>query len=142
MGLFNKIFGPSEFQLEFQKAHSLKWFLAVKNINSVEYTYRNSKVKNSFLSSIIIFDFENDFIHLRGDIIPEVFDYQEIFQIVKHTLVEGELIFYISPVYDNEIVMKCIVRRDYILFEATRRHWIASINSNNIQCFTNSTNTF
>jgi hypothetical protein len=133
MGLLSAFIGPSDFQLKFQKAHSLHWFLTIQKITSIQYTFGNSQVKNSFLSSKIVFDFEHNCIQLEGAMVAELFDYLSLLKIISHKFIDGELVFFISSSKDNGIIMKCCVKRDCLFFEATSKYWFASLESQNVQ---------
>jgi hypothetical protein len=130
MGLFSKVFGPSQFQNEVQKANSLHWFLIINNIRDLEFSFGNSFAKQNFTSSIVVFDFLSGILLIKGDLVTEVFNYQGEFQIIKNQFVEGDLVFYLSLIADNNIVMTCSVKRDHLLFEGTRSNWYAKLQSN------------
>ena len=130
MGLFSKVFGPSQFQSEVQKANSLQWFLIINNIRELEFSFGNSFAKQNFTSSILIFDFSSGILLIKGDLVTEVFNYQGEFQIIKHQFIDGDLVFYLSMLADINIVMTCIVKRDYLLFEGTRSNWYAKLHAN------------
>jgi hypothetical protein len=130
MGLFSKVFGPSQFQSEVQKANSLQWYLIINNIRELEFSFGNSFAKQNFTNSILIFDFSSGILLIKGDLMTEVFNYQGEFQIIKHEFVEGDLVFYLSFVAENNIVMTCTVKRDHLLFEGTRSSWYAKLQSN------------
>ncbi len=130
MGLFSKVFGPSQFQNEVQKANSLHWFLIINNIRDLEFSFGNSFAKQNFTSSILVFDFSSGILLIKGDLVTEVFNYQGEFQIIKNQFVEGDLVFYLSLIADKNIVMTCTVKRDNLLFEGTRSNWYAKLQSN------------
>ena len=132
MGLFSKVFGPSQFQIEVQKANSLHWFLTINNIRELEFSFGSSYAKKNFTNSILVFDFSSGILLIKGDLVSEVFNYQEEFQIIKSQFVEGDLVFYLSLFSDNNIIMTCIVKRDHLFFEGTRKRWYAKLNAN--QC--------
>jgi hypothetical protein len=132
MGLFSKVFGPSLFQNEVQKANSLQWFLIINNIRDLEFSFGNSYVKQNFTNSILIFDFSSGIILIKGDLVTEVFNYQSEFQIIKNQFVEGDLVFYLSLFADTNIVMTCTVKRDNLLFEGTLNNWYAKLESNRV----------
>jgi hypothetical protein len=134
MGLFSKVFGPSQFQSEVQKANDLQWFFIINNIREVEFSFGNSFVKENFTSSILIFDFSSGILSIEGDLVSEVFNYQVEFQIIKHQFIDGDLVFYLSMPTNNNIVMTCIVKRNYLLFEGTRSYWYAKLYSNRSSC--------
>lgn len=130
MGLFTKVFGPSQFQNEIQKANSLHWFFIINNIHDLEFSFGNSRVKQNFTSSILIFDFSSGLLLIKGDLVTEVFNYEAEFQIIKNQFVEGDLVFYLSLLSENNIVMTCTVKRDYLVFEGTRNNWFAKLQAN------------
>ena len=132
MGLFSKVFGPSQFQNEVQKANSLNWFLVINNIKDLEFSFGSSYVKQNFTNSLLIFDFASRALLIQGDLVTEVFNYQADFQIIKNNFVEGDLVFYLSLMSDNNIVMTCTVKRDHLLFEGTRNNWYAKLHSNKV----------
>lgn len=130
MSLFSKVFGPSQFQNEVEKANSLHWFLIINNIRDLEFSFGNSFAKQNFTSSILIFDFYSGILLIKGELVTEVFNCQEEFQIIKHQFVEGDLVFYLSFIVDNNVDMTCTVKRDHLLFEGTRSNWYAKLQSN------------
>ena len=132
MGLFSKVFGPSQFQTDVQKANSLHWFLVINNIRELEFSFGNSFAKQNFTSSILVFDFSSGTVLINGDLVTEVFNYQGEFQIIKNQFVDGDLVFYLSLLGDNNIVMTCSVKRDHLLFEGTRNNWYAKLLSNRV----------
>ncbi len=132
MGLFSRVFGPSQFQTEVQKANSLNWFLIVNNIRDLEFSFSNSYAKQNFTSSILIFDFGSGILILKGDIVTEVFNYQAEFQIIKNQFVNGDLVLYLSLLTDNNIVITCTVKRDHLLFEGTRSNWYTKLQSDKV----------
>ena len=132
MGLFSKVFGPSQFQIDVQKANSLHWFLVINNIRELEFSFGNSFAKQNFTSSILVFDFSSGTVLINGDLVTEVFNYQGEFQIIKNQFVDGDLVFYLSLLGENNIVMTCAVKRDHLLFEGTRNNWYAKLLSNRV----------
>ncbi len=130
MGLFSKVFGPSEFQNEVQKANSLHWFFVVNNIRDLEFSFGNSIAKQNFTDSTLVFDFSTGVLLINGDLVTEVFNYNGEFQIIKNQFVNGDLVFYLSLFSDNNIVMTSTVKRDHLLFEGTRNNWYAKLQSN------------
>ena len=132
MGLFSKVFGPSQFQNDVQKANSLHWFLIINNIQDLEFSFGNSFAKQNFTSSILVFDFSSGILLIKGDLVTEVFNYQWEFQIIKNQFIDGDLVFYLSLFADNNIVMTCSVKRDHLLFEGTRNNWYAKLQSNRV----------
>ena len=132
MGMFSKVFGPSEFQNEVQKAKSLHWFLVVNNIRGLEYSFGNSIVKQNFSDSALVFDFNIGTLLINGDLGTEVFNYHSKFQIIKSEFVDNDLVFYLSLLSGNNIIMTCKVKRDHLLFEGSRNNWYAKLHSNRV----------
>lgn len=135
MGVFTNIFGPSEFQNEVQKAHSLHWALIAKNIRDVEFSFGNSIAKQNFTDSSLEFDFSSRSLLITGSIVDEVFNYRGEFQIVRDQLQNGDLTFYLSLISDNNIIMTCKAKRSYLLFEGTRSNWYVKMFSDKMICY-------
>lgn len=127
MGLMSKFFGPSEFQNEFQKANSLNWILVINNIRDLEYSFGKSVAKQNFTDSSLEFDFSAGVFCVNGSLVDDVFNNRSEFQIVKSQLSDGDLVFYLSLIGDNNIVMTCKVRRDHLFFEGTRSNWYVKL---------------
>ncbi len=130
--MFTKIFGPSRLQEEFQKSINLKLRLIVSSIKEIEFSIRQTQLKKKNSLTNILIDFENEVLIIQGDLFEELFN-ETFFQIVKiNNLAEPLEIFLSNNVASEIIVMKCIVYRNYILFQGTLDNWHCKI-SNNIQ---------
>jgi hypothetical protein len=135
MGVFTNFFGPSEFQIEVQKAHSLSWALKARNIRDVEFSFGSSIAKQNFTDSFLEFDFSSGYLLINGSIVDEVFNYTGEFQIVRNQLQSGDLTFYLSFFSDNNIIMTCKVKRNHLLFEGTRSNWYVKMFSDKMICY-------
>jgi hypothetical protein len=137
MSFFTKTFGPNKFQLDIQKAYSLKWKVSINNVYNVEYSFRNSIVKLNNSNSIIYFDFNNNILTIHGDLTKEIFRHQEGFNIIKHDVYDSEYRFFLSTTYSRDIIMTCTIKRGFLLFEGTLENWYSNIHSKNVQTFLN-----
>ncbi len=134
MSLFTKIFGPSKLQYEFQKACSLNWFVIVKNMQELEFSFSNSAVVQNFTNSLLIFDFTNNNLLIKGDIVSEVFNMNSCFQIIKNEYKDGDLVIYLGADDSNEF-FSCRILRNSIQFDETRNNWYAKLHANKFQSF-------
>jgi hypothetical protein len=135
MGLITNFFGPTEFQNEFQKAHSLNWVLITRNMRDVEFSFGNSIAKQNFTDSSLEFNFFLGFLLIKGSLVDEVFNYRGEFHIVMSKLQSGDLTFYLSFNEDNNIIMTCKVKRGHLLFEGTRSNWYLKMFSDKMFCY-------
>ena len=135
MGIMTNFFGPSEFQNEVQKAHSLNWVLISRNIRDVEFSFGNSIARQNFTDSSLEFNFLSGSLLINGSLVEEVFNYRGEFHIVRSQLQSGDLTFYLSFFGDNNIIMTCKVKRGHLLFEGTRSNWYVKMLSDKMVCY-------
>ena len=133
MGLYSKLFGPSEFQIEIQRANSLRWLFVLEGIRDLEYSYGKSFAKSNFINSMVVFDFRTGVVKIENELANEVFESHQRFQIVKNQFVGDELVFYLSFFGEIDIIMTCTIKRSTILFEGTRKSWYVTIRADSVK---------
>jgi hypothetical protein len=83
MSFLSRTLGPSEFQLEIQKAFSLNWKIKLHKFHSIDYSFMNNRIKIPDNGSEIYLDFRNTKYWVFGNISQEIFSNQEYFNIVS-----------------------------------------------------------
>lgn len=131
MSFLSRTLGPSEFQLEIQKAFSLNWKIKLHKFHSIDYSFMNNRIKIPDNGSEIYLDFRNNQILVFGNISQEIFSNQEYFNIVKHDTIDDEYRFFMSTIYSDHIALTCTIKRKHISFESTTERWTSEIYTNN-----------
>ena len=127
MNFLNKLIGSSKFQEEFTKCIGFQWTLAVENFSGIEYTRKQSTIRSNFNKSSLLFDFELNELLIVGDLISEVFEGTKHYVITKKEVINSEHIFLFSKFENDNVIMKCTVRRYELFFEGTLTNWSCKI---------------
>ncbi|MBO0329741.1 hypothetical protein [[Muricauda] lutisoli] len=127
--MIRKLFGPSKLQEEFQKSISLQLRLIISSIDEMEISIKQSQIKKKNSLTKIIFNFETNIFLIQGDQFEEVFN-DTRFQIVRIDNLPDVTEIYLSEIDSSDIiVIKCIVYRNYILFQGALENWHFKISS-------------
>lgn len=129
MGIINKLFGPSKLQEEFNKSLSLKWQLIISSTDNAEFYVNQTAIRKKNSLTTLHFDFDNKLLFIKGDLFKEII-FNDCFEISRVNYLANDLEIYLSGIGDlNKIVMKCIIYRNYILFQGTLSNWHCKISN-------------
>jgi hypothetical protein len=130
MRILNKFFGSSKIQEEFQKSIMLKIPLIISAIDKIEFTFKGNQISKRNSEVVILFEFLSSQLVIEGEFIDEIINENHFIINRIESLNDTPEIFISKIEFPDVIVMKCIIYRNYILFQGTLENWSFKVYDN------------
>jgi hypothetical protein len=123
MSLISKIFGISKLQEEFKKAISLRWHLAIKDIQEFTCKIDQNTLKINEAISHLYFDFRNNLFSIHGNLSKELFNSESNYQIKSIENNENIIMSISSCNKPDILIMKVRISRNKIELIGTLKNF-------------------